>query len=263
MINVPSTLNEDYGVSVAAEGECIQACMASCEVGNSGCNACMDAGCQVACQYSCQYTCESACQDTCETSCQDTCQTSCQETCQISCQNCQGASCQTCQNCEGNACLTSCQNCEGACLTTCEASCQTTCLTYCQNCQGDSCLTYCMGCQDACQYYSQRPSNWSWSTTVKKGNKVSMVNGAPAYLTATEWNNFTSRINSFRSYKGKSTVTFTAAVKGKPMTAAQVNAAITAISAMSPSSPVPSQVTAGTKITAEFINALSAALNSL
>lgn len=108
---------------------------------------------------------------------------------------------------------------------------------------------------------NSRPANWSWTSTVSKGSKAS--NGTVAYLTAKEWNNFTARINEFRTYIGLSTYSFTTVVKGNPMTAAQVNQARTAINAMSPPTAVPSAAVSGQSVTAAFINGLSASLNSI
>lgn len=191
------------------------------------CEECEGAACQ-----SCETYCESYCQTGCQTACQYGCEVTCETGCQVSCQS---------------SCESSCQSCLGVCQTGCQVSCQ--------NCEG--------ACESGCEVASQRPSNWTWSSTVASGATVGTYNGAPAYLTAKEWNNFTARINSFRTYKKLSTVSFTSAASGSSMTAAQVNAARTAISAMSPPTSVPSAVSQGQAITAAFINGLSNSLNSI
>ena len=192
-------------------------------------------GCTHMCEMFCE-ACEGASCQSCETYCESYCQTGCQTACQYGCE----VTCET-------GCQVSCQNCEGACETGCQVSCQ--------NCEG--------ACETGCEVASQRPDNWTWSSTVASGATVGTYNGVPAYLTAKEWNNFTARINSFRTYKKLSTVSFTSAVAGSSMTAAQVNSARTAINAMSPSVAVPAAVNQGQAITAAFINGLSNSLNSI
>lgn len=154
---------------------------------------------------------------------------------------------------------TCCQvSCESPCQDACELNCQDAC-EYCQV----SCEWSCQDCQITCELSSQRPSDFTWTSTVSKGVVVANINGSPAYLTATEWNAFTTQINLFRTYKGLSAITFTTAVTGEPMQAAQFNEARMAINDMSPASPVPDAVEKNSPILAFDINALSAALNSI
>ncbi len=115
---------------------------------------------------------------------------------------------------------------------------------------------------------SGRPSDWSWTSSVIQGGAVETVlqpNGVyyAYYLTAEEWNSFTTRINEFRSYKGYSNYSFTQAVAGTEMTAAVVNQARTAISTMSPPTALPAAISSGGSITAAFINGLKNSLNSI
>lgn len=144
---------------------------------------------------------------------------------------------------------------------------------------------------------AQRPEDWAWISPVGQGIEVNYLNGNPYYLTAEEWNNFTARINLFRSYVGLSVITFTMAVKGQPMTASQANEAVRAISEMNPPIAIPGAVVdaslklvdssdniltdiedkilyanavknvnvvgSGSPITAQFINDLKHALNSI
>lgn len=222
-----------------------------------------------ACESGVFQTCGNQCQG-CQlatqcTGCQTTCEVSCQESCQKSCQNCQGASCQACQHACESACQSSVEACGGNCMN-CEpvSQCSTACESTCQNCQGATCQTcqgcvYCMGCMSQCEYSSQRPENWSWSTSVAKDAPMQNNIG----LTAAEWNNFTTRINQFLNYKSKSSVSFTAAVAGQPMRAAQFNAAINAIASMSPNTALPSSVTSGSPITAAVIEGIKNSLNSI
>jgi len=80
---------------------------------------------------------------------------------------------------------------------------------------------------------SQRPPDWSWSSTYTKGD--------PFNITATEWNDFTARINDFRDYKGFSFYSFSAlAGAGKNANASHFNEAIDAIDDMNPPTLPPS-----------------------
>lgn len=259
LIDIPDSLNTDEDlISIPLYLGGNYAMARSTNDGIALAAACMDELClaygETQCGYYCQTTCLAmggyctqncqGCQTGCQVSCQTGCEvtTQCTSTCQKYCQNCQGVACQTCQT-----------TCQYYCQDTCELNCQDYCESYCQTgCQ--------VSCQTGCQVAVQRPSNWTWSTSnITQGNAVTNM----AYLTATEWNNFTARINSFRTYKGKSTVSFTAAVKGQQMTAAQANAAISAISEMNPSVAPPVTVSSGSPITAAFINGLASSLNSL
>lgn len=98
-----------------------------------------------------------------------------------------------------------------------------------------------------------RPSDFSWTNAVFSTSKF--------YLPATEWNSFTSRINSFRAYKGLSSYTFTNAIYKNDFTATMFNQARTAISAMGAS--VPSAQSSGNDIYVSYMNGLVSALNSI
>ena len=100
-----------------------------------------------------------------------------------------------------------------------------------------------------------RPNNWSWFTAKVQGNNFQ--------LTANEWNSFTSRINSFRNYKGMSTVSFTSAVSNADFTASMFNIAATAIDGMNPSTSIPAFVSVGDDVTAFGLNRLRDSLNSI
>lgn len=94
--------------------------------------------------------------------------------------------------------------------------------------------------EDRTFYYTMaRPSNWSWSYSIYSGGpmyQTTKINDTTYYgyvMTANEWNNFLSRINQFRSYKGLSNYTgFSSIVSGSSCTAAVINQAVSAINAM-------------------------------
>lgn len=100
-----------------------------------------------------------------------------------------------------------------------------------------------------------RPSNFSWTYAKVKGEAFN--------LKATEWNNFTSRINAFRAYKGLSNYSFTYAYKGNDFTAAIYNQARKAIQAISGYGTYIPTVSAGQDITAYMMNVLVSELNSI
>lgn len=100
-----------------------------------------------------------------------------------------------------------------------------------------------------------RPNNFSWT--------YSKVQGEEFNLTATEWNNFTSRVNAFREYKGLSDYSFTTAYSGNTFTAAMYNQARIAIQAISGYGTYIPTVTKGQQITAYMMNVLVSELNSI
>jgi hypothetical protein len=102
-----------------------------------------------------------------------------------------------------------------------------------------------------------RPSNFSWTTAKIAGQNIN--------VTAAEWTALCTRINEFRVYKSLTNYSFTPVTTNvTTITAAIVNQAVTAISAMSPPISPPSTVTAGvTTITASFFNGLVSSLNSI
>lgn len=98
-----------------------------------------------------------------------------------------------------------------------------------------------------------RPSNFSWTYPKTSGGDFN--------LTALEWYLLTSRINSFRTYKGLNSYSFTNAVAGNDFTAAMFNQARAAISAMGVS--VPPAQSSGNDIYASHLNGLVSSLNSI
>ena len=103
------------------------------------------------------------------------------------------------------------------------------------------------------QSTTSRPANWSWSTVKTSGNDFN--------LTATEWNNFYSRINEFRVYKGFSSYTFTLASIGSNFTATMFNQAKNAIDAMNATGIT--DRSAGQDVLASYFNTLRDRLNEL
>jgi len=83
--------------------------------------------------------------------------------------------------------------------------------------------------------FTSRPSNWEWTTSIVQGGNIyqtDLSNRIFYIITASEWNNFTSKINAFRIYKGLSNYNFTTVVSGTTMTKEIINEAITAITAI-------------------------------
>ena len=102
---------------------------------------------------------------------------------------------------------------------------------------------------------STRPSDWSWQSTIGSGKTVK--------ISASEWNNFCSRINAFRTYKGLSSYSFTSATQGADISAAIVNQAWTAINAISGHGTMPSKAVSGGPMYASFFTGLASALNAI
>lgn len=99
-----------------------------------------------------------------------------------------------------------------------------------------------------------RPSNWYWS---------GISSGAAISVSASTWNQFCSRINEFRKYKGLFDFSFTPAVSGQPMYASQANQAWNAINGISGHGSMPNSVWTGAEMSASFMIDLQNALNSI
>jgi hypothetical protein len=81
---------------------------------------------------------------------------------------------------------------------------------------------------------SDRPSNFAWSFTISSGGDIYSRSGNTLYLMPyTDWNNFTAKINAFRTYLGYSTVTFTQAYTNTDVTKELFNEARNALSTIS------------------------------
>lgn len=78
-----------------------------------------------------------------------------------------------------------------------------------------------------------RPDKWYWSSGIATGQSLTVNSYGIHPLTATEWNNFTSRINEFREYAGYSAYSFTTVSKNQEFTPAIYNEAVAAIKGVS------------------------------
>jgi hypothetical protein len=78
-----------------------------------------------------------------------------------------------------------------------------------------------------------RPNDWTWSYNIAAGQNVaSVINKDIFIMASTEWNNFTARINDFRSYKSLANYSFTSIGSGTIVTRTIINQALDAIRAM-------------------------------
>lgn len=101
----------------------------------------------------------------------------------------------------------------------------------------------------------EKPDTFSWTYAKTQDGAFN--------LTATEWNNFTSRINEERAYLGLSAYSFTKAVKGNNFTASMYNQAVNAIKGMGGGAGgYIYTVSKGDTITAYEMNQIVAELNS-
>ena len=116
---------------------------------------------------------------------------------------------------------------------------------------------------------SGKPTSFKWD--------IAKTSNQSLRVSASEWNAFTSKINEFLKYKGKSAVAFTKAVsaglgkgavvggnhglsEGKVISAKMMNEAVNAIASMGGDV---SEVVNGTPVTAEFFNNIVDVLNSI
>ena len=116
---------------------------------------------------------------------------------------------------------------------------------------------------------ADKPTSFKWD--------IAKASDQPLRVSASEWNAFTSKINEFLKYKGKSAVTFTKAVsaglgngavvggnhglsEGKVISANIVNEAVRALESMGITI---SEVSSNQTITADFFNNLVTKLNSI
>ncbi|MBR6603131.1 MAG: hypothetical protein IKK94_03855, partial [Clostridia bacterium] len=102
---------------------------------------------------------------------------------------------------------------------------------------------------------ASRPSDFSWTYEKVKGETFN--------LTADEWNNFTSRINAFRKYKGLENYNFTIAYPGNDFMAYMYNEARIAIQEIDGYGTYIPEVESGWQISAHMMNVLVSELNSI
>ena len=113
--------------------------------------------------------------------------------------------------------------------------------------------------------YNSRPTNWAWSPLIVQGGNMTINNSTKQfYITsATQWNDFCTRINLFRVYKGLGNYSFTSAVQYGAAASTQANQARAAILGCSPPTGLPSAVNSDSNITAAFFNGLKNSMNSI
>lgn len=99
------------------------------------------------------------------------------------------------------------------------------------------------------------PDPWAWSSTKTKGQSVK--------ITASEWNDFTSKIDEFRVYKGKEKYSYTFVERGDPISASVCLEAYNAIYEIANSDDMPEIPFKGNQIKASFFNDLRDALNNV
>lgn len=110
------------------------------------------------------------------------------------------------------------------------------------------------------------PSRWYWYSTI--GGKIATTKVDSTHyrcspLTAREWNDFCTRINEVRQYKGFSSYNFSTVSSGYAMLAMYANQTVDAISVMGPSTPTPGYLSSGDRMTASWVNQIASSLNSL
>lgn len=111
-----------------------------------------------------------------------------------------------------------------------------------------------------------RPNNWAWEYTIVSGGSVYSVVGKKVnIMRAAHWNDFTTRINQFRAYKGLSPYSFTqvtSSTSGSAVVSA-INQAINAINDMLPVGSKMSTITISNKVAASIFINLRDKLNSI
>lgn len=108
---------------------------------------------------------------------------------------------------------------------------------------------------------SDRPDDWSWSTTIATGVTVPLSSlGYLAPVSAADWNALCARINEFRVYAGLSETTFTTVSSNQTITQAIVNKVLTAIGEIPGAGALPTTTNA---LSAAFYIQLATALNAV
>lgn len=108
-----------------------------------------------------------------------------------------------------------------------------------------------------------RPQNWNWSFNIVSGGNIHSYDNVNQYayiLPATEWNNFTTRINEFRRYKLLSNYSFTYVTRNMDFKATYVNECINAINEMNGNI---NNISKGQDIPAYIFNNMKNNLNSI
>jgi len=100
-----------------------------------------------------------------------------------------------------------------------------------------------------------RPLSWAWQSNIAIGEYIN--------ISASEWGDFSDRIDEFRDYKNLFPYGFTPISSGGSWYSYLANQAVNAINDMSPPTSVPSQVSTSDKMYASFFNGLKDSLNSI
>lgn len=106
-----------------------------------------------------------------------------------------------------------------------------------------------------------RPNNWTGFDYIVSGYSMTVSGTAIYVMSATLWNDFTERINDFRSYKGLSNYSFTTVSSNTNCSAAIINEAINAINDVAGTSQ--STVSSGQTIAASIFTTMKNNLNSI
>lgn len=89
------------------------------------------------------------------------------------------------------------------------------------------------------------------------------TSGTNFNLTAKEWNDMTSKINAWRVYQKKSTLSFTVATTGDDLTATIFNQVVSGINTLNPPYSPAASVVKGEDVTAAKINRIGTSIDSL
>lgn len=108
-----------------------------------------------------------------------------------------------------------------------------------------------------------RPNDWEWTTTISSTAYVPMDSLGFHPVTATEWNNFTKRINEFRAYTGYSDYSFSKVSRGQDFTPAIYNQAVNAIKGIIGYGSYLSTISTETTLTADLFLSLRDELNAI
>ncbi|MBR4022861.1 MAG: hypothetical protein IKI94_09790 [Ruminococcus sp.] len=111
-------------------------------------------------------------------------------------------------------------------------------------------------------FYS-RPYDWNWTTSISTSSIIPMDKYGFHPVTATEWNNFTDRINDFRLYAGYSTYSFSTVSQYQQFTPAIYNQAVRAIKGISGYGYYLSEINDDTVLCANIFTSLEDELNKV
>ena len=116
-----------------------------------------------------------------------------------------------------------------------------------------------------------RPNDWEWTTTISPSAFIPIDSLGFHPVTATEWNNFTNRINAFRKYasdkgisvSGNINYNFTTVSRGQTFTPIIYNQAVNAIKGISGYGSYLSTISNNSILTANLFILLKTELNAI